>query len=75
MVFFIFFDIQGDFFARVFDITEVGSRRFVAKINRNLSLRSFMTGMEKYVVTIEPGFDCALIVEFVIAIDQYYTVK
>jgi uncharacterized protein YxjI len=72
MVFVNFFDMQGDFFAKVFDITEVGSRRLVAKINRNISLRSFMTGMDKYVVRIEPGFDCALIVEFVIAIDQRY---
>jgi hypothetical protein len=28
--------------------------------------------MDTYVVTIEPRFDCALIVEFVIAIDLRY---
>jgi hypothetical protein len=44
----------------------------VATVSRKLSVMSILTDKDAYVIVVEPGFDCALMVVFVVAIDEQY---
>jgi uncharacterized protein YxjI len=64
--------LHGNFLKKAFTITEVGTGHTVATVRPKLSVMSILTDKDSYVVMVEPGFDCALMVVFVVAIDEQY---
>jgi uncharacterized protein YxjI len=50
----------------------VATGRTIATVSRKFSVMSILLEKDSYVIAIEPGVDCALMVVFVVALDEQY---
>lgn len=68
-----YLQIKGNVFKKDFSIVEVASGRSVAFVKRKpFTLTNFLLEKDTYVVKVEPGQDCALMVMLVVALDEQY---
>lgn len=69
-----FLEVKGDVFKKSYTITEVGSGAQVGTVKRHaLSFKNFVTDKDDFTLTVQPGYDCALMVMLVVALDEMYT--
>ena len=67
------YEIKGDFFKKDFVIREIATGASVAQIRRkSFGLSNIVFEKDSYVIRVEPGRDAALIVFFVVAVDEQY---
>lgn len=68
-----YIEVKGDIFRKDFTIKEVATSRIVATVRRrSFTLSNILLEKDSYVLRVEPGVDAALIVFFVIAVDEQY---
>ncbi len=65
--------IKGDFLRKNFDFKEKASGRTLASVRRkSMTLANILAEKDSYVIRVEQGVDCALMVFLVVAIDEQY---
>lgn len=68
-----YMECKGNFIRKDFAIKEVATGRVLASVKRKpFTISNFLLEKDTYVIRIEPGTDVALLVFFVIAIDEQY---
>lgn len=68
-----YLECKGNFLKKDFDIRDLKSGRIIAAIKRkSFSVQNLLFEKDTYVIRIEPGVDVALMVMFVIAVDEQY---
>lgn len=68
-----FLEIKGDFLKKDFRITDKSSGRVVAQVKRkSFTLANILMEKDTYIIRIEPGSNAALLVFFVVAVDEQY---
>lgn len=66
-------EVKGDFFRKDFQVREKATGRVIATIKRkSMNLSNILLEKDTYVIRVEPGADAALLVFFVIAVDEQY---
>lgn len=64
---------KGDFFKKNFDFKELATGRVVASVRRkSFNLSNILLEKDTYVIRVEPGVDCALLVFLVVALDEQF---
>lgn len=68
-----YLEVKGDFFRKDFNIVETATGRTLASIKRkSFTLSNILLEKDSYVIRVEPGVDTALMVFFVVAVDEQY---
>lgn len=69
-------EVHGSFFRKDFKIKEAESGKEVGRVKRKaFNIRNIFMDKDTYVIRVEPGYDAALLVFLVIAIDEQYHEK
>lgn len=68
-----YLECKGDFFRKDFNIKEKATGKVVASIKRkSMNLANILLEKDTYIIRVEPGYDSALLVFLVVAVDEQY---
>lgn len=68
-----YLEVKGDFLRKDFKITHPATGKVLASIKRKpFTLSNIVLEKDTYIIRVEPGLDTALLVFFVIAVDEQY---
>lgn len=68
-----YLEVKGDFLRKDFNVIQVSTGRTLASIKRKgFNLSNLLLEKDTYIIRVEPGVDTALLVFFVIAVDEMF---